>query len=144
MSDEVFEFIRRLPKAELHLHLEGTIEPATLAELSQRTDSEPLTLEDAEALYQYTDFSGFMIAFKAVTRRLRGAAEYELAAYRMIEGLAAQGVVHAEVYISVGVVYYWRKEEDAADPLLFEKIFEGLERARLRGERDFGAAFQRS
>jgi len=138
MSDEVFEFIRRLPKAELHLHLEGTIEPATLAELSQRTDSEPLTLEDAEALYQYTDFSGFMIAFKAVTRRLRGAAEYELAAYRMIEGLAAQGVVHAEVYISVGVVYYWRKEEDAADPLLFEKIFEGLERARLRGERDFG------
>jgi aminodeoxyfutalosine deaminase len=138
MSDEVFEFIRRLPKAELHLHLEGTIEPATLAELSQRTDSEPLTLEDAKALYQYTDFSGFMIAFKAVTRRLRGAAEYELAAYRMIEGLAAQGVVHAEVYISVGVVYYWRKEEDAADPLLFEKIFEGLERARLRGERDFG------
>jgi adenosine deaminase/aminodeoxyfutalosine deaminase len=47
-------------------------------------------------------------------------------------------VVHAEVYISVGVVYYWRKEEDAADPLLFEKIFAGLERARERGERDFG------
>jgi aminodeoxyfutalosine deaminase len=138
MSDEVDDFIRRLPKAELHLHLEGTIEPATLAELSQRTDAEPLTLEAAEALYQYTDFSGFLIAFKAVTRRLRGAAEYELAAYRMIEQLAAQGVVHAEVYISVGVVYFWRKEEDAADPLLFEKIFEGLERARLRGERDFG------
>jgi adenosine deaminase/aminodeoxyfutalosine deaminase len=135
-------FIRRLPKAELHLHLEGTIEPATLAELSQRVDtggvSQPLTLEAAEELYQYSDFSGFMIAFKAVTRRLRGAAEYELAAYRMIEQLAAQGVVHAEVYISVGVVYYWRKEEDAADPLLFEKIFAGLERARERGERDFG------
>jgi aminodeoxyfutalosine deaminase len=135
---QINDFIRRLPKVELHLHLEGAIEPATLAELSQRTDAEPLTLEEAEALYQYTDFSGFLIAFKAVTRRLRGAAEYELAAYRMIERLAAQGVVHAEVFISVGVVYYWRKEEDAADPLLFEKIFEGLERGRLRGERDFG------
>ena len=136
------QFIRRLPKAELHLHLEGTIEPATLVELSQRVDpesgSEPLTLEAAEELYQYTDFSGFLLAFKAVTRRLRGAAEYELAAYRMIEQLAVQGVVHAEVYISVGVVYFWRKEEDAADPLLFEKIFAGLERARERGERDFG------
>jgi len=135
-------FIRRLPKAELHLHLEGTIEPATLVELSRRVDSaageEPLTLEAAEELYQYTDFTGFLMAFKAVTRRLRGAAEYELAAYRMIEQLAAQGVVHAEVYISVGVVYFWRKEEDAADPLLFEKIFAGLERARERGERDFG------
>jgi len=135
---DIQEFIRRLPKAELHLHLEGTIEPETLAELSRNTDAEPLSLEAARALYHYTDFSGFLIAFKAVTRRLRGAAEYELAAYRMIEQLAAQGVVHAEVYISVGVVYFWRKVEDAADPLLFEKIFAGLERARERGERDFG------
>jgi len=142
MSDEVHDFIRRLPKAELHLHLEGTIEPATLAELSQRVDigpgAIPLTLEDAEALYEYTDFSGFLEAFKAVTRRLRGANEYELAAYRMIQQLAEQGVVHAEVYISVGVVYFWRKEEDAADPQLFEKIFAGLERARERGQCDFG------
>jgi len=142
MPDDISSFIRRLPKAELHLHLEGTIEPATLVELSERVDpgsgAAPLTLAEAEALYQYTDFSGFLLAFKAVTRRLRGADEYELAAYRMIEQLASQGVVHAEVYISVGVVYYWRKEEDAADPLLFEKIFAGLERARERGERDFG------
>jgi aminodeoxyfutalosine deaminase len=138
MSDGINDFIRRLPKAELHLHLEGTIEPATLVELSQLTDPEPLNLEAAEALYQYTDFSGFMLAFKAVTRRLRGPAEYELAAYRMIQQLAAQGVVHAEVYISVGVVYFWRKEEDAADPQLFQKIFAGLERARVRGEQHCG------
>ena len=136
----VYDFIRRLPKAELHLHLEGTIEPATLVELSRRTDAQPLSLAEAEALYQYTDFSGFLEAFKAVTRRLRGPEEYELAAYRMIERLAAQGVVHAEVYISVGVVYFWRKDEDIADPLLFEKIFAGLERARERGEREFGVS----
>ena len=139
-NSEIYDFIRRLPKAELHLHLEGTIEPATLVELSQRTDSEPISLAEAEALYQYADFSGFLEAFKAVTRRLRGAAEYELAAWRMLQKLAEQGVVHAEVYISVGVVYFWRKAEDAADPLLFEKIFEGLERARIRGERELGVS----
>ena len=140
MAEEstIDDFIRKLPKAELHLHLEGTIEPSTLVELSRRTEEQPLTLEQAEELYHYTDFSGFLLAFKAVTRTLRGAAEYELAAYRMIENLAAQGIVHAEVYISVGVVYYWRKQEDLADPELFEKIFAGLERARERGERDFG------
>lgn len=141
-KDSLDEFIRHLPKAELHLHLEGTIEPATLVELSRRVDAasggQPMTLAEAEALYQYEDFSGFLIAFKAVTARLRGPAEYELAAWRMIENLAAQGVKHAEVYISVGVVYYWRKEEDAADPQLFQKIFAGLERARERGEREFG------
>ncbi len=69
MSD-IKDFIRRLPKAELHLHLEGTITPATLQELSARHDATPLTLAEAEALYRFDDFTGFMETFKAVTRRL--------------------------------------------------------------------------
>src|ERR1035437_11153770 len=64
------EFIHRLPKAELHLHLEGAILPATLVELSARHDVRPLTLVEAEALYQFTDFTGFLNAFKAVTAQL--------------------------------------------------------------------------
>ena len=68
---EIQAFIRRLPKAELHLHLEGTIPPATLVELSARHDARPLTLREAEALYRFTDFTGFIEAFKAVTRRLK-------------------------------------------------------------------------
>jgi adenosine deaminase/aminodeoxyfutalosine deaminase len=132
--DDMHAFIRRLPKAELHLHLEGTIMPATLVELSQRHDAQPITLPEAEALYQFTDFTAFIEAFKAVTRQLIGPADYELAAWRMIERLAAQGVVHAEVYISVGVIYMWRNH----DPDCFEPIFEALERARVRGERELG------
>jgi len=135
MSDSEIEgFIRRLPKAELHLHLEGTITPATLAELSARHDANPITMAEAEALYQFTDFTGFIEAFKAVTRRLIGPEDYELAAWRMMERLAEQGVVHAEVYISVGVIYMWRNH----DPLAFEPIFAGLERARERGESELG------
>jgi adenosine deaminase/aminodeoxyfutalosine deaminase len=128
------DFIRKLPKAELHLHLEGTILPATLVELSARHDAKPITLAEAEALYQFSDFTGFIEAFKAVTRRLVRPEDYELAAWRMIERLAEQGVVHAEVYISVGVIYMWRNH----DPHAFEPIFAGLERARERGERELG------
>ena len=127
-------FIRRLPKAELHLHLEGTILPSTLVELSARHDATPLTLAEAEALYRFTDFSGFLDAFKAVTRLLIGPDDYELAAWRMMEHLAEQGIVHAEVYISVGVIYLWRNH----DPACFEPIFEGLERARLRAQAELG------
>ena len=126
------DFIRRLPKAELHLHLEGTITPQTLADLSARHDATPITLPEAEALYQFTDFTGFIEAFKAVTKRLIGPDDYELAAWRMMQSLAAQGVVHAEVYISVGVIYMWRKH----DPTAFEPIFAGLERARERAQRE--------
>ncbi|MFZ1942957.1 MAG: adenosine deaminase, partial [Acidobacteriaceae bacterium] len=126
-------WIRHLPKAELHLHLEGTIAPETLAELSRQNDAEPLTLDAARALYQYKDFTGFMLAFKAITERLRTPDDYELITYRMIEALAAQGVVHAEVYVSVGVVYYWRRIE-------FEPLLEGMERGRIRGEKEFGVS----
>ena len=132
--NDIEAFIRRLPKAELHLHLEGTILPATLVELSARHDAQPLTLAEAEALYRFTDFTGFLEAFKAVTGQLIGAEDYELAAWRMIEHLAAQGIVHAEVFVSAGVFYHWSGHDSA----VFEPIFAGLERARLRGERELG------
>ena len=72
-SEQQRAFIRRLPKAELHLHLEGTIAPETLVELSRRHDDALLSLEAARAIYDYTGFTGFLIAFKAVTERLRTA-----------------------------------------------------------------------
>lgn len=131
MNQELGNFLRRLPKAELHLHLEGTILPETLVELSARHDEAPLSLETARELYRYTDFTSFLMAFKAVTQRLQTAEDYELVTYRMIAKLASQGVIHAEVYVSVGVVYYWRKTE-------FEPLFAGMERGRIRGEQDFG------
>ncbi len=124
-------WLRTLPKAELHLHLEGTVSPETLVELSKRHDDDQLTLDEARSLYRYTDFTGFLLAFKAVSERLRTPADYELITYRMLERLAAQGVVHAEVYVSVGVVYYWRRIE-------FEPLFQGMETARVRAERQFG------
>jgi aminodeoxyfutalosine deaminase len=141
-------FVLSLPKAELHLHLEGTVDPETLAELSRRHPT-PLTTtnqryrniedsgrvfteEEARALYQYKHFTGFLWAFKAVTERLRTADDYELITYRMMQKLHTQNVRHAEVYISVGVVQ-WRGHD-------FAPLFEGAERGRQRGERDFGVS----
>ena len=126
-------WLRRLPKAELHLHLEGTVTPETLVELSRRHDGDPLTLAQSRGLYHYTDFTGFMMAFKAVAERLRTPDDYELVTYRMLERLAAQGVVHVEAYVSVGVVYYWKRVD-------FDPLFAGMERGRERGERDFGVS----
>jgi aminodeoxyfutalosine deaminase len=125
---DIQDFIRRLPKAELHLHLEGTITPATFLELSARHDEIPLTAHDVETLYRFDDFTGFMEGYKAVTRRLVTPEDYELTAWNMMQQLAAQGVVHAEVYISVGVIYMWRN----FDPNCFEPIFIALESARKR------------
>ncbi len=128
---DVGEWLRKLPKAELHLHLEGTITPETLVALSKRHDATPLTLADAKKLYTYENFLGFLMAFKAVTERLRTPEDYELITYEMIRTLAGQGVLHAEVYISFGIIYYWKNLE-------VEPFVEAIERGRLRGEKEFG------
>jgi adenosine deaminase/aminodeoxyfutalosine deaminase len=124
-------FIRQLPKAELHLHLEGAVEPATLLELRAR-HGDRATLAEVEALYSYTDFQSFLMAFKAVSAHLRGPDDYELITYRLMQRLKEENVLHAEVYVAVGVCLF-RKQDFAA-------IFEGLERGRARGARDFGVS----
>jgi aminodeoxyfutalosine deaminase len=140
-------FIQSLPKAELHLHLEGCVDPVTLVELSRRYNTplptennrydvtgsgDVLGEEDVRRLYSYKDFNGFLQAFKSVTERLRSPEDYELVTYRLMQKLRQQNVVHAEVYVSVGVIR-WRGQP-------VEPIFEGLERGRERGQRDFGVS----
>jgi len=124
-------FIQSLPKAELHLHLEGSVTPETLVELRRRHRKHS-TIAEAEALYQYKDFAGFLMAFKTLTEDLKSPDDYELITYRLMQQLKAENVLHAEVYVSVGVCL-WRKQDFAA-------IFEGLERGRERGEKEFGVS----
>jgi adenosine deaminase/aminodeoxyfutalosine deaminase len=124
-------FIQSLPKAELHLHLEGSIDSATLLELRKR-HGKAGSPADVEQLYRYNDFTGFLMAFKTITEDLKTSEDYEMVAYRLMQQLKAQNVLHAEVYVSVGVCL-WRKQG-------FPAIFEGLERGRERGEKDFGVS----
>src|SRR3984957_13348805 len=129
---DIPDWLRRLPKAELHLHLEGTITPETLVTLSRRHEAEPLTLEAAKKLYVYENFHAFLMTFKAVTHRLQTADDYALITYEMIRELAAQGVVHAEVYISWGILLRFKPE------LKIESVMDAVEAARIKAEREFG------
>jgi adenosine deaminase/aminodeoxyfutalosine deaminase len=124
-------FLRQLPKAELHLHLEGAIEPVTLLELRQLHGEHP-TRAEVEQLYRYADFPGFLLAFKNITEHLRTAEDYEFITYRLMQRLKEENVLHAEVYVSVGVCL-WRNQD-------FPAMFEGLDRGRARGARDFGVS----
>lgn len=112
------------------MHLEGAIEPATLLEIQLRHGLKDVSQVETEKLYQCSDFGSFLVSFKDITAHLRAPADYELITYRLMERLKAENVLHAEVYISVGVCLY-RKQDFAA-------IFEGLERGRAQGARDFG------
>jgi aminodeoxyfutalosine deaminase len=95
--------IDNLPKAELHLHLEGTIRPQTTLELAARHGA-ALTPEDVAARYRYSDFRGFLETFKWVTSFLRDPEDYALITRNLAEELVKQNVVYAEIIISAGVM----------------------------------------
>ncbi|MBZ5575662.1 MAG: adenosine deaminase [Acidobacteriia bacterium] len=101
------DFLLDLPKAELHVHLEGSVEPETLHELDPDTP-----MEDFRALYEYADFDAFLKAFGAVGKRLRTPKDYALVTRRLLERLAAQNVRYAEIIVAAGVVL-WKGEDFA-------------------------------
>ena len=107
-------------KGELHVHLEGSLDAETLIAIEPS-----LTREAIEANTAYSDFAGFLRAFVWVNRLLREPAHYALAARRLFERLAAQGVVYAEVTLSAGVVLWKEMDLDA----IYGAIWEESQRA---------------
>jgi adenosine deaminase/aminodeoxyfutalosine deaminase len=112
-----------LPKAELHLHLEGSIEPATLMELDPS-----LTPEEIAARYRFANFTEFIESYKWVTNYLAGPAEFALAARRLLERLAGENVSYAEITLSAGVVLF-RGRDLAA---IWEAVCEEVRRSPVR------------
>jgi adenosine deaminase/aminodeoxyfutalosine deaminase len=117
------DFLRQLPKAELHLHLEGSVEPETLHELDPATP-----VEECRAIYSYPDFDAFLKAFGAVGKRLRTPDDYRLVTRRLLERLAKQNVRYAEITLAAGVVL-WKGQEFAP---IFEAVAEAASGSPVR------------
>lgn len=92
-----------LRKAELHVHLEGSIDPRVVSALTAR-HGQPTTPAEVRARYGFRTFPEFIEAFKWVTSYLRDPEDYALAAASLGENLLAENVAYAEVTLSVGVM----------------------------------------
>ncbi len=122
--------IASLPKAELHLHLEGSIQPATVCALTAR-HGVVMTEEEVRQRYAYRDFPEFIEAFKRVTLFLREPQDYALIARDLAEHLLTQCVVYTEVTLSIGVMLL-RKQRPEAN---FEALLRATEPFESRGLR---------
>jgi adenosine deaminase/aminodeoxyfutalosine deaminase len=134
------KFIQGLPKAELHLHLEGSMEPETLVELDPA-----LSIDEARRMYRYSDFAGFLSSYIWAVKKLTEPRHYALITRRLLDRLHRQSVVYAEITISAGVVL-WReqnlgevfqaiREEAAKSPVQVFWVFDSV--------RQFGAELAR-
>jgi adenosine deaminase/aminodeoxyfutalosine deaminase len=124
---------------ELHLHLEGSVQPETLHELSRskgrlEKETRDWISQRARQGYRYRNFEDFLQAFKLVTLLLETPDDYATATTRLIEGLARQNVEYAEVIFAAGVVL-WKKQ-----PL--DAIFEATASAARQAQKSFGVRVQ--
>jgi aminodeoxyfutalosine deaminase len=113
----------RLEKAELHVHLEGSIEPETLMEIDPSVTRE----EIASNMYGKT-FDEFLRGYIWVIQRVRTPEHYAIATRDLLERLAAQDVTYAEITLSAGVVL-WKNQDLAA---VYDAIWAESQRSRVK------------
>ena len=92
-------YIEAVPKAELHVHLEGSIQPATLLKLAQQNNVElpAQTVEDLQNWFTFRDFDHFIEIYFEISRCLKTSDDYELIAYEFGAQMARQNIRYAEV-----------------------------------------------
>lgn len=103
LSAAELDFLRQLPKSELHLHLEGTLAPARVASLAKKY-AISLTPHDLTARYNTRGFSQFLELYKWATSFLREPDDYAQLAQDAVVELQKQNVIYAEITLSIGVM----------------------------------------
>src|SRR5215475_6182946 len=95
-------FIRRMPKVELHVHLEGSILPETLLLLAERNSVTlpATTVEGLMQWYRFTDFRHFVEIYLAISSCIRSPEDIEFIAREFLRGQAAQHILHTEATFS--------------------------------------------
>lgn len=100
MTTDLATFIAGLPKAELHLHIEGSLEPELMFALAERNRIEiPFkSIEDVRAAYSFSNLQDFLDIYYAGANVLRTEADFRDLALAYFDRAAADGVVHAEIF----------------------------------------------
>jgi aminodeoxyfutalosine deaminase len=96
-------FLLRLPKVELHVHLEGAMRPAVLLELARRNGIE-LPAQDETGLkrwFRFTDFDHFVQVYLACSRALRRPEDFQLLALDLLAEQAYQNVLYTEAHFTI-------------------------------------------
>ena len=97
---DIEEFIRSIPKAELHLHIEGSLEPELKFELAARNGIELpyASVEEMRAGYDFDDLSSFLAQYYEGMSVLSGEADFHELAMAYFTRVAAQGLVYVELF----------------------------------------------
>ena len=125
-------FIRAIPKAELHLHIEGTLEPELMFALARRNKLS-LRFNDVEEVrraYDFKDLQSFLDIYYEGAGVLLHEEDFHDLAWAYLEKAAAQNVLHAELFFD--------PQTHTGRGVAFKTVVDGLSRAQARAARELG------
>ncbi len=131
------DYVRAMPKVELHVHLEGTVRPTTLFDLTRKYGiSLPVaTADDLQEWYTFRDFEHFAEIFVTICRCLREAEDFTRIVYEYGEDMARQNIRYAEVtwtpYTHIGDTVFWPQ-------LSWEELLSAINAGREQARREWG------
>jgi aminodeoxyfutalosine deaminase len=134
---DLYEFARRMPKAELHVHLEGSILPRTLLMLAHHNAIQLPANDEAglKRIYQFRDFEQFLDTYMLISNCLRTVNDYRMIAYEFGKECARQNIRYAEVTFTI-------ETNCRLSGLPWQDILGGLNAGREQAQREFGVWWQ--
>ena len=128
------EFIAGIPKAELHIHLEGSIEPAMMLELAEKNKIKLKynSIEELKKAYTFNDLRDFLYIYTQGTKVLRKAEDFYDVTLAYLEKAYSQNVLHTEIFIDFQT--YEKRDIDAS------VIMDGTTAAIKKTSEDFGTS----
>lgn len=125
-------YVRALPKAELHLHIEGTLEPELALRLARKhgVALPYASVAELRGAYDFADLQSFLDLYYALADVLRDADDFYALALSYLERAHEQGVVHVEIFFD--------PQTHTARGIAFGTVVEGLCRALAEAQRRFG------
>ncbi len=132
----IIEFVRRLPKAELHLHMEGTLEPELLLELGRRNGlALPCSsAEECRARYRFNDLRHFLDIYYGGVAVLVTEQDFHDLTAAYVRRVAGEGVRHVEVFFD--------PQSHVPRGVPFDAVVGGITRALRDGETGLGVSWR--
>lgn len=129
---QLIDFAKALPKAELHLHLEGSLEPEMLFDLAQRNkvDIPFATVEAVREAYEFSQLQDFLDIYYQGMGVLQTERDFYDLTMAYLKRVAADNVVHVEVFFD--------PQGHTERGLAFDVAITGITQALKDGERDLG------
>lgn len=125
-------YIVGLPKAELHLHIEGTLEPELTFRLAKKHGVVLAyqTVQELREAYQFADLQAFLDVYYAATDVLRDEGDFYAMTRAYLVKVHGQGVVHVEIFFDA--------QTHTRRGIPLGVVIQGIHRALVDGEREFG------